>query len=258
MGSMSEINPADARREAEARARSPRARALGGVFRVVVWIAFGFALANVAVFPVTTLYLPEDAWPPNSVPELLWLFFVSLLVGILVGIASARAVLTAVSIAIGLAAGAFVFWPAPAVLGEFSPEDPWGAGSWIAWSARFWAPLVGLTVAVVIFVVGRRMRRSHDASEALRTAVVQSGMSAPGTVTEVLNTGVSIHNRPVAHFTVAFTDHLGADRWVERDAVFDAMQVPRAGDAATVWFTPEALADPKTIAIRLDALGELY
>ena len=102
------------------------------------------------------------------------------------------------------------------------------------------------------------MRVGYAATDAARAAVVQSGQSASATVTEVLNTGVSIHNRPVAHFTVKFTDPQGVERWVERDAAFDAMQVPRAGDAAKVWFTPEALLDPKSIAIRLDAVGELY
>lgn len=267
---MSTVDPASFRRTGPAAGPSIVGTAVGLLLCGGLWFVFGYALANLARYPIGTLYLTPDQQPANSTPSLLWAFFLAVFAGFIVntglisslgrtvGIgASTRISLGVCLLAIGagIQLGAPASWVRPELIGEFAGGGSWGPTAWLGWTSQYWAP-VGLALwsffLLIRAALGIRRRRQRDARV---RAVIATGTKVDAIVTETTDTGVEVLNRPRIIFTVKFSDHLGVERWVTTAGSFDRTQIPRAGDRAVVWFDPANPGDQSSIPVSLDADG---
>ncbi|MEO3973239.1 DUF3592 domain-containing protein [Streptomyces sp. CAU 1734] len=262
---MSTVDPAAERPRGAAagRGRGPSriGAAVGLPLFAGVWILFGLGLADMAVFPLGDLYLTDDTRPANDLPGLLWAVFLAVFITPLAGgaVRPGPAVLSAVAglgAAAGFLFGAREFWVEPPAPGVFTDAagtaaGEWGAGAWIAWTARYWVPAVLVVLAVLRAGVSLRLARLRGRrAERIRT-VIATGHRTRGVVTGAEETGIEIRNRPCVRFVVRFTDHAGVDRWVTKLADFDRTAPPRAGDPVTVWFDPADPGDERSIPVSL-------
>ncbi|MER6914325.1 DUF3592 domain-containing protein [Streptomyces sp. NPDC000594] len=250
--------------------------ALGLLAYGAVWTCFGFALADLARFPVADLYLAPGAEPPNNTPGLLWAFFAALLAGSLIGVSLRSGLVDAIGLTLqsalsstvvntgiagGFLLGARVLWePAPDP-GRFTgpagrPGGGWGPDAWIAWSAAYWVPAVLVLLVVLRVWVSLRYAGAERDRAARTRAVVVTGLRTKGLVTEAREAGPGLGTRPRLHFVVRFVDHDGMARSVTKTAVFRRTGPPRAGDRAVVWYDPSAPADAGRIAVVLTDPGQ--
>lgn len=151
-----------------------------------------------------------------------------------------------------LAAG---LWTPPQVIGSkvgFLSDDasgPWGAEEWISYYQPYWIPaLLGLfalvlAIVVIVFALREKEKRARMAE------LLATGRKVAGVVSEVVATGVKVQGSPRMRFTTKFTDHLGTERWVTKTGQFPPGAVPRAGDAAVVWFDPAAPGEQSRIMV---------
>ena len=126
---------------------------------------------------------------------------------------------------------------------------PWDAGAWIAWTARYWFPALLVLAGAVLAWIGRNQARAESRRRARAKAVIETGIKTRGVITELHDTGVEIMNQPRLRVVVKFTDHQGVDRWVTKTDNFDAVQLPRVGDPAVVWFDPVDPGDERSIPV---------
>ncbi|MFF0445070.1 DUF3592 domain-containing protein [Streptomyces sp. NPDC004609] len=278
---MSTVDPAAERRRGEQGASGSGRAGFGAIvgpgLYAAAWWLFGFGLADAMAYPVGTAYLTADTQPANDTPGFLWALFTGVVVGPLMGVglragtvgrlglrvqsAISSAVATS-SAALGLFLGARSLWVAAPGPGTFVDATgqrgaPWGAGAWGAWTSQYWVPALLALFVVLRIAFAVRADRAEGRRAARARAVVETGVRAPGVVTEAAGTGVEIGNMPRIRFVVRFTDHEGTDRWVTRTGLFDRTRVPRAGDDAVVWFDPADPGDENSIPVVLGTLAEV-
>jgi hypothetical protein len=162
--------------------------------------------------------------------------------------------------AAGIAIGLALFypeWTPPESYGQllgFMPGDapePWDTAAWVQYWMPVWLPIVFgvvaaiLLIAVVLAASGARRKAKR------MTERVTTGRRVAGVVTEVLPTGMEINGMPRLQFTVTFRDLAGVDRWVTKKGNFSPAALPRAGDAAVVWFDPLNPGSEKDIVVGL-------
>jgi hypothetical protein len=126
---------------------------------------------------------------------------------------------------------------------------PWDAAAWIGWTAQYWVPALLLLAGVGLALVGARQARAETRRKVRIQAVMETGVKTRGVITELHDTGVEILNQPRLRVVVKFTDHQGVDRWVTKTDNFDAVQLPRVGDPAIVWFDPANPGDEASIPV---------
>jgi hypothetical protein len=251
MEGMSTVDPAATRRRAEA--EPPRRRGAGGWVGLVLvaacWALFGFGLADALRYPLATSYLAPSDYPPNDLPAFLWALFVGVILGVIVGSAVKRGATIAafVGMPVGMVFGAAESWVRPAEIGSTMQGEQWGAEAWIGWTSQYWLPGILLLVAVLIAVGGVRVRLARAEQAAGLQRQLANGMRTEAVVSEVTSTGVTVGNRAVVSFTVAFADPRRIERWVTKIAEFDPARLPRKDDPAVVWFdasNPDDLSIP--------------
>lgn len=78
----------------------------------------------------------------------------------------------------------------------------------------------------------------HEQSQLLRT-----GMAAPGTITDVADTGATINESPRVELTVRVTPGDGTEPFdLRRKLIVSRVKVPRVGERMTVFYDPDDLS----------------
>lgn len=279
---MSTVDPAVARRQemlARAHTATPRFNALFWVFVSAIfglWALFAYSVAHVADYPVGAAYAVPLPYPVDATPPMFWGIFVGgfgasilsfLLIFALAGTVGLAVTtwgefaLTLGACALGLWRGAADSWLPPIRAGDspVAPSPPsaqWDWLTWWGWHSQTWLPLLlALAAALCATLAWRAWRRRQRYYQRLRR-IVSEGRRTTGVVTETHDTGIEILHRPRIRFVVKFSDHLGVERWVTKSDEFDPAQLPRAGDAATVWFYPEQAGDESAIAVALGPVDD--
>ncbi|MGD8169318.1 DUF3592 domain-containing protein [Herbiconiux sp. P16] len=260
---MSTVDPRIARAEKEDRSRRS-GRSAGivtilGIVHVGLWAlaAYGFGM-TFDTMRLMAVNQVGDGWDSRFDGVLPIPFIVGVTVGAILGFVltgaagrllglAAATLLPLFTGALGITIGLAIFydeWTPPESYGQrlgFNPGDapePWDAAAWGQYWIPVWLPVVFgviaavLLIAVVLTASGARRRAKRMAER------VTSGRKVAGVVTEVLPTGVEINGLPRLQFTVTFRDQAGVDRWVTKKGTFSPAALPRAGDAAVVWFDP--------------------
>jgi hypothetical protein len=158
---------------------------------------------------------------------------------------------------LGVAAGFFLYslrWTTPTSVGEsvdkvFGGNEAWDLRAWVMYYANLWVPAV-CVIAAIIALVARLVFAARVSNKLDRVQqAVARGIQVPGVVNSVEYTGVRVHGQPLEKTVVSFTDLSGQTRWVTKRGTFNLAQVPRAGDAVTVFFDPATISDEKTIVV---------
>lgn len=150
---------------------------------------------------------------------------------------------------------------APLRVGSFAdaPDTPapdWDAVAWLGWTAQYWLPASLALAALCCAGLAWRAHRRHAARAERIRRLLAEGRRVDATITEVHDTGVEIYHELRLRFVARFTDHAGVERWVTKVGLFDPVQVPRAGDAAQVWFYPDRAGDEEHILVGLPSRDE--
>ncbi|MGX2996581.1 hypothetical protein JNUCC64_20290 [Streptomyces sp. JNUCC 64] len=281
---MSTVDPAAARREEERR-RSERDRPgapLGPSLWAVLllygglWALCGYGAADMAAYPLGSVYLSTDLYPVNDTPVFLWAFLAGLVAAPIVRLTGGDVCLARrgeyygplyfmalayLGVGLGVLFGARERWVRPPKEGVFVDglglgDDEWHTGAWVAWTAQWWVP--ALLVVVFALRLGWTVHRhaARRRRDARAWEVIHTGLRVPGQVTDSTPTGTEVDDRFEVEFVVLFSDRAGADRWVTKRALFDPGHQPRSGDRAVVWFDPAAPDDQRAILVALTVRGD--
>lgn len=278
---MSTVDPriARAQRQEQEAASPTRKLADGGVvlLHAAFWVLAGFGF----VFMYDTMRLMStnqvgDGWTSRfessgleflsmvgiTLGSIFGFFVTSRLAHRGIGVASAVPIATGL---LGTAVGMLIGlpnWTPPQLLGEKNgffdgdPREPWGFGEWVAYFLPYWLPsllaLLGMAVVVLAFALSARGRRKSEHMAEL----MQRATKTRGVVTEAIATGTEIQGMPRIQFTVKFTDNSGVERWVTKKGQFMPASIPRAGDAAVVWFDPLDPGTEKSIMVGIGPEAE--
>ncbi|GAA2221671.1 hypothetical protein N1031_02690 [Herbiconiux moechotypicola] len=272
---MSTIDPRILRAQKEERSRRSGTAAviavLVGAVHAGLWGLAGYGFGGLYdTLRLMSMNQVGDGWdsPYQDVPAL---FLVGVIAGSILGfvftgalgrlrLGAAALLGPFVTAFAGIAAGLWLFtpsWTPPQAVGEKlgfldgDASEPWGFDAWANYTLPTWLPAVFAALAVVLLFVCVLTASARRRKERRMAELVETGRRVPGTVSEVRVTGVEINGLPYLEFTVAFRDHLGAERWVTKKNTFAPGDVPRAGDPAVVWFAPESVGDQKSIVVGL-------
>lgn len=241
-----------------------------------LWGLFAYSVAHVADYPVGAGYVVPLAYPADATPPMFWGIFVgafgasilgfllSFVLAELYGLAATTwgsFAVTQVAWALGLWRGAADSWLPPVPVGASlaAPSPPsaqWDWLTWLGWHSQYWLPLLLIATALACAMFALRAYRKRARYFLRLRRIVSEGTRTAGVVTETHDTGVEILNQPRIRYVVKFSDHQGVERWVTKTGEFDAMQLPRAGDAAVVWFYPDQAGDESQIAVALGAVDD--
>ncbi|QWF17636.1 hypothetical protein [Lysobacter capsici] len=241
-----------------------------------LWGLFAYSVAHVAQYPVGDGYVVPLAYAADATPPMFWGIFVgafgAFILGFLLSFVLAELyglaattwgsfALTQVAWALGLWRGAADSWLPPVPVGASlaAPSPPsaqWDWLTWLGWHSQHWLPLLLVAAALACAMFALRAYRKRVRYFLRLRRIVSEGARTAGVVTETHDTGVEILNQPRIRYVVKFSDHQGVERWVTKTSQFDAMQLPRAGDAAVVWFYPEHAGDESRIAVALGAVDD--
>ncbi|SDZ04751.1 DUF3592 domain-containing protein [Herbiconiux ginsengi] len=273
---MSTIDPRIARAEKANRPARSAGRvaitAVLGIVHVGLWALAGYGFGETFdTMRLMAINQVGDGWDSRFDGTLPLLFIVGVTLGAILGFAltgvsgrvlglAGATLLPLFTGATGIAIGLALFYPewTPAesygqLLGFMAGDapTPWDTSAWVQYWLPVWLPIVFGVIALVLLVVvvlaasGARRKAKRMAER------VTTGRRVAGVVTEVLPTGVEISGMPRLQFTVTFRDLAGVDRWVTKKGNFSPAALPRAGDAAVVWFDPLNPGSEKDIVVGL-------
>lgn len=120
----------------------------------------------------------------------------------------------------------------------FHDDRSWNAGSWVAYAADVWFPVVVIIVAAAVIVGAVIRNRQLRAEQMLRTRLLEHGGRAPGTMTRVVPRTATndVGQRSVVGATVdvRFTDDDGVERQVSRYTT-ERTLTPGMGDVQVLY-----------------------
>ena len=273
---MSTVDPRILRAEKQERSRRSGRRVgvviILGIVHAGLWALAGYGFGQIFdTMRLMAINQVGDGWDSRFDGTMPILFIAGVVLGALLGFAVTGAagrllgmagatLLPVFTGAAGIAIGLALFypeWTPPESYGQllgFTDGDastPWDTSAWIQYWMPVWLPVV-FGIAAVILLVAVVLTASGARRKAKRVAErVTTGRKVAGVVTEVLPTGMEINGLPRLQFTVTFRDLAGIDRWVTKKGNFSPAALPRAGDAAVVWFDPLNPGSEKDIAVGL-------
>lgn len=273
---MSTVDPRAARAEQEARAGGSRLliTIIIAVVHLALWAMAGFGFPDIADRLRLMSMNQVKGWESalSAGPAL---FFIGIFAGAFLGVLFTMRVSRGHGIGpgmlapiatgtLGLAIGltlAIPRWTPPEVVGEKLPfldgtPEPWGFDAWLAYNQPYILPAVFGVIAIISLFLGIRAVARTRAKQRSISDLASSGTKVAGVVTEVLPTGAMVNGLPYVKYTVKFTDHIGADRWLQKKGAFPYTQAPRQGDSVVVWFDQSDPGNQKRIVVGLGPEAE--